>query len=179
MNSLIWNKRNNGRPRTVRQIANIQGKEQKSPPHSWKGDKGQSSGLFINGKKEHKNFYLSGGTIKLQCINVILDRQQTSKRRFRWCFFCAENTVICARPSFIFWARKCWRRKFSFLFAKKSHILFQSCPLCTFAGPDNFGFVSFFIYHSIFFSLKNLHITTHRFDTHKVAFEFLTAVSSA
>ena len=23
------------------------------------GDKGQSSGLFINGKKEHKNFYLN------------------------------------------------------------------------------------------------------------------------
>ena len=145
MNSLIWNKRNNGRPRTVRQIANIKGKEQKSPPHSWKGDKGQSSGLFINGKKEHKNFYLSGGTIKLQCINVILDRQQTSKRRFRWCFFCAENTVICARPSFIFWARKCWRRKFSFLFAKKSHILFQSCPLCTFAGPRQFR-IRFFLY---------------------------------
>ena len=68
------------------------------------GDKGQSSGLFINGKKEHKNFYLSGGTIKLQCINVILDRQQTSKRLIEAALvlFCAENTVICARPSFIF-----------------------------------------------------------------------------
>ena len=85
------------------------------------GDKGQSSGLFINGKKEHKNFYLSGGTIKLQCINVILDRQQTRKgsSRQRWCFFwCRKYSNLCASVLY-FLSQKMLTKKVSFFVCKK------------------------------------------------------------
>ena len=64
-----------------------------------KGIRVSHPGYLSTAKKEHKNFYLSGGTIKLQCINVILDRQQTSKRLIEAAlvlFLCRKYSNLCA-----------------------------------------------------------------------------------